>query len=97
MSFWNERWYTDVTLSRQFLGLFKISELQRGSISNFNVLDNESVSWNPDLGRALHEWKVVEARQLLCLWSKENISEGKDVLRWKNDKNELFSTVTGGS
>jgi hypothetical protein len=89
--FWDDIWCGDRALKEAFPGLFSIASFKEASIADNMEHSSNSVQWNIQFNRLVHDWEVGELASFYkCLYDCKLRGEGKDKLWWVPSRKGLF-------
>jgi hypothetical protein len=89
--FWDDVWCGDRALKEEFPGLFSIASLKEASIADNMEHSSNSIQWNIQFTRLIHDWEVGELASFYkCLYDCKLRGEGKDKLWWVPSRKGLF-------
>jgi hypothetical protein len=81
--FWDDVWCGDRALKEEFPGLFSIASLKEASIADNMEHSSNSIQWNIQFTRLIHDWEVGELASFYkCLYDCKLRGEGNDKLWW---------------
>ena len=92
--FWQDKWCGDMALMDRFLSLYACSTQREVTIAS--VLMRSDVGgpceWNVTFGRDFNDWELDLVVEFFQLLASNNSKEGPDGLRWKGQKDRVFSS-----
>jgi hypothetical protein len=81
--FWDDIWCGERALKEEYPGLFSITRLKEASIADNMEHSSNSIQWNIQFTRLIHDWEVGElALFYKSLYDCKLRGEGKDKLWW---------------
>jgi hypothetical protein len=93
--FWEDIWCGDRALKEEYPGLFSIARLKEASIAENMEHSSNSIQWNIQFTRLIHDWEVGELASLYKrLYDCKLRGEGEDKLWWVPSRKGLFEVKT---
>jgi hypothetical protein len=89
--FWDDVWCGERALKEEHPGLFSIARLKEASITDNMERSSNSIQWNIQFTRLMHDWEVGELASFYkSLYDCKLRGEGKDKLWWVPSRKGLF-------
>jgi hypothetical protein len=89
--FWDDGWCGERALKEKYPGLFSIARFKEASIANNMEPSSNSIQWNIQFTRLLHDWEVGELASFYKrLYDCKLRGVGKDKLWWMPSRKGLF-------